>query len=271
MPKINKKSNDKSSNPKSEIKQISLPKVTLPKVSLPKINLASLKEKFNASKLLKALIVAVLFIFSFALIDLFVQYLNNTYSVAIVNGVRISKGKYLERLEKSYGQVAAQNLIQEQLVLQAAARENISVTADDIQNRLNDYYNENGGKDAVLASLAERNYTEEDVREQIKIGLLLEKILSKEVKYTDDDLKEFFNQYKSVLYGNEKVTFEDKKAEIIEYYTNKEIQELRDAWLEKEEQSAKVQNNTTTKPSYGFLKTTINIIKNLYNEVTKAK
>lgn len=266
MPKSTKKADVKSNNPKAEIKQVSLPKVTL-----PKINLASLKEKFNTSKLLKALIVAVLFVFSFALIDLFVQYLNNSYSVAIVNGVRVSKGEYLERLEKSYGQVAAQNLIQEQLVLQGAARENVSVTADDIQNRLNDYYNENGGKDAVLASLAERNYTEEDVREQIKIGLLLEKILSKEVTYTDEELKEFFNQYKSVLYGNEKVTFEDKKAEIIEYYTNKEIQELRDAWLEKEEQSAKVQNNTTTKPSYGFLKTTINIVKNLYSEVTKEK
>lgn len=266
MSKSTKKADVKSNSPKVEIKQVSIPRV-----SLPKFNFASLKEKVNTSKLLKALIVAVLFVFSFALIDLFVQYLNNSYSVAIVNGVRVSKGEYLERLEKSYGQVAAQNLIQEQLVLQGAERENVSVTADDIQNRLNDYYNENGGKDAVLASLAERNYTEEDVREQIKIGLLLEKILSKEVTYTDEELKEFFDQYKSVLYGNEKVSFEEKKTEIIEYYTNKEVQELRDAWLEKEEQTAKVQNNTTTKPSYGFLKTTLNIAKNLYNEVTKQK
>lgn len=237
------------------------------KFKFPKFDLKAIFAKINSDRLIKTLVVVLIFVFSFTAIDLLVQYLNNSYSVAIVNGTRITRGDYFERMEKTYGVATAQNLIQEELVIQGATKDGVTVSAEDIQNRLNEYFNENGGKDAVLATLKANNVTEDDIRGQIKVGLLLEKTLSKQVTYTDKDLEEFFNQYKSVIYGTEKVKFADKKAELVSYYTNNKVQELKDSWIADLESKAKIQNNISTKPQYGILKTTINIVKNLYNEV----
>lgn len=235
---------------------------------LPKFDFSKLVERYKSDKFLKGVVLALIFVFSFALVDLLVQYLNNSYSIAIVNGVRVTRGEYLDRLEKTYGITTAQNLVQEELVRQGAAKDGVTVTTEDVQNRLNEYYNENGGKDAVLATLKANNVTEEDVRGQIQVGLLLEKTLSKKVTYTDAQLEDFFKQYKSVIYGTEKVKFEDKKEDIKQYYVNKEVQNLKDGWLSTLETEAKIQNNIQTSPKYGFLKTTITIAKNLYNEIT---
>lgn len=267
MPRTTKKATKVSKTvSKSSKKGIA---VTSPvkKISFPKFNVSFLKEKYDGSKLFKVLVLTIFFVFSFALVDLFVQYLNNNYSVAIVNGVRISKGDYMTRLQKTYGLSTVSNLIQEELVLQGAAKEKVSVTDDEVQTRLNEYYNENGGKDAVLATLKQNNFTEEDVREQIRIGLMMEKALSPKITYTDKELEEFFDQYKSILYGEEKVKFADKKEEIKNYYVNKGVQDMKDGWLADLEKESKVQNNIETRPGYGFLKTTINIVTNLYNQI----
>lgn len=240
---------------------------TLSKVKLPKFDFSKIKNAVNTNKILRIVLVAVIFVFSFALVDLLVQYLNNSYSVAIVNGVRITRGEFYDRLVKTYGLATTENLLQEELIKQGALKEGVTVSADDIQTRLNDYYNENGGRDSVLATLKQNNFTEDDVRGQIKIGLLLEKTLTKRVTYTDKDLESFFNQYKTVLYGTEKVKFADKKEDIKQYYTNKKIQDLKDGWIAELKDAAKIQNNISAVPSYGFLKTTTTIVKNLYNEV----
>ncbi|MCC7289757.1 SurA N-terminal domain-containing protein [bacterium] len=254
---------------KTEKKVATPAKIAIPKkLTLPKIDLNKLREKFNTDKVVKTIVLALILVFSFALVDLLVQYLNNSYSVAIVNGVRITRGDFYNRLEKTYGLSTTKSLIQEELVTQGAAKEGVAVTEDDIQKRLNDYYNENGGRDAVLATLKANNFTEQDVREQIKIGLLMEKVLAKRVSYTDKELEDFFKQYKDVLYGTEKVKFEDKKAEIVEYYVNKSVQDLKEGWLAELEAAAKVQNNVANVPKYGFLKTSTTIVKNLYTEIS---
>lgn len=252
---------------KQEVKKtINIPKLNIPKVDFKKVK-DTVVGKFNSDKVFKIALVVIAFVFSFAVIDLFIQYLNNGYSAAIVNGVRITKSDYMTRLEKTYGLTTATNLIQEELVKQGATKEGVSVTDKEIQDRLNEYYNENGGRDSVLATLKENNFTEEDVREQIRIGILLEKTLSKKVTYTDKDLEDFFNQYKSVLYTDSKVKFADKKDEITQYYINKSIQDMKDTWLAGLEKDAKIQNNVSSPARYGFFKTTANIVKNLYNEI----
>jgi hypothetical protein len=242
-------------------------KFNLPKVTIPKVDFKKLVDRYNSDKVVKGIILAIVFLFSFALVDLLVQYLNNSYSVAIVNGVRLTKSQYYDRLEKTYGLTTVKNLIQEELVVQGASKENVTVDAQEVQDRLNEYYNENGGKDAVLATLAANGLTEEDVKGQVRVGLLLEKTLSKQVTYTDKELEDFFKQYQSVIYGTEKVKFADKKEEIKQYYVNKQVGDLKDGWIADLESKAKIQNNVEKQAEYGFLKTTITIVKNLYNEI----
>lgn len=212
----------------------------------------------------------MLVIASFALIDLAIQYVNNGYSVAIVNGVRVPRSVFLTRLEKVYGVTTVDRLIEEKLIVQGAKDLGITVTEEQVQTDLNDYYNQSGGRDSVLAALKTNNLTEEDLIEQIRIGLYLEGALKKDISYTDQDLKKFFDEYKSYIFDEENPSFDDNKAKIEDLYINQKVQEGKDAWVAKLSEAGKVQNNVTTKPTYGFLKTTINIVTNLYNQIKSS-
>lgn len=256
----------KSSKKRSTKNVVTAEKV-VKKIELPKVDFSYLKDKYQTSKWFRLFVLSLFLVFSFAIVDFFVQYLNNTFSVAIIDGVRISRSEYRKRLEKTYGLTTVSNLIQERLVIQGAQKDKVTVSDQEVQDRLNQYYNENGGRDSVLATLAQNNFTEEDVKEQVKIGLMMEKALTPKVTYTDKELEDFFNQYKSVLYGDEKVKFADKKDEIKDYYINNGVQELKDSWITDLEKNAKIQNNIEVKPTYGLFKTTINIVRNITNQI----
>ncbi|MCK9368514.1 SurA N-terminal domain-containing protein [Candidatus Dojkabacteria bacterium] len=224
------------------------------------------KIKLN-KKVLSKILIALIFVLSFVLVDFFVQYLNNGYSAAIVNGVRIPESEYIDRLEKAYGVTAITRLVEEQLIEQGAKAKSVSVTDDEVQTRVTEYYDQNGGKDTVLAALAANALTEDDLYEQIRLAILQEKALTPDIKYDDKTLEQFFTDYKTDIYGDTKVTFKDKKAEITQYYISYQIQQLAPTWIANLKADAKIQDNVVTKPTYGILKTTINIVKNLYTTI----
>jgi foldase protein PrsA len=229
------------------------------------------KKLFSKIKISKAvlskLLIVLVFILSFVLIDFFVQYLNNGYSSAIVNGVRIPRSEYVNRLEKAYGVTAINRLVEEQLIEQGAKAKGVTVTDEEVQTRVTQYYDENGGKDTVLTALSANGLTEDDLVEQIKLAILQEKALTGDIKYDDKTLEKFFNDYKTDIYGDTKVTFAEKKAEITQYYISYQVQQMAPTWIADLQKAAKIQNNVATKPAYGVLKTTVNIVKNLYNSV----
>lgn len=233
-------------------------------------NLKLPKWDFSRKNLLKTLAVVAILFFSFSLVDLLVQYLNNDYSMAVVNGSRIPKSEFYTRLEKAYGQ-ASVTLIEEELIKQEASKSGVNASEDEINQRISDIEAQIGGKEALDSALLTNNITIDDLRSQIRIDILVTKILEPEIKYTDEDLKEFFDSYKGALYPNEEVTFEDKKEELEETYVKQQIENKRVEWVEKLKADSRIQNNVLDKPSYGFLRVTSNIFNNLLGEVEEGK
>jgi len=236
------------------------------KVSVPK---KKITFKFDKKKALKVTLTALAFLTAFTLVDLLFQYLNNDYSMAVVNGERIPKGEFYNRLEKAYGSQASVSLIEETLITQEALKDNIKVSDKNIEERLDDIENQIGGKDALNSALKANNITMDDLKRQVKLEIYAKKILSPDIKYNDEDLKEFFDQYKDVLYTETDVKFEDKKAEIEETYIGQKVEEKKQEWLTKVKADSKIQNNITDQPKYAILKTTVNIFRNIWDEFKK--
>ena len=225
------------------------------------------KISVDQGRVLKAFLWAFLFVIGFSLIDLLVQYMNNDYSMAVVNGVRISNSSFYDRLEQNYGAATAETLIEEELIRQEATKQGYAVSEEDIDERVAELEEEFGGRDALNSELAAINLTREDLRRQLRIDLLAQRVLEPSLEYTQDDVREFFDQYKSLLYpGEEDVAFEDKQEHIAEVYVREQIRPLKENWVTELKADAKVQNNVTDKPEYGFLKVTGNIVNNLLNE-----
>ncbi|HVX92788.1 MAG TPA: SurA N-terminal domain-containing protein [Candidatus Dojkabacteria bacterium] len=238
----------------------------LPKVDFKKINFADLKNK----KWFMPVVYVLIFVLAFCLVDFTVQYLNNGYSMAVVNGVRLSKSDYYSRLDKAYGAQASSALIDEELILQEGTKQKITVTQADIDSRVNDIKTSLGGQQQFDDALKTNNITLRDLQRQIKLQIITTKILQPTIKYTEQDVKDFFNQYKSVLYtANTK--YEDKKEDVTNQFISQKVDDAKTTWLATLRAQSKIQNNITAQPSYGVFKTTINVLRNAWDSLTKKK
>jgi len=268
MPK-SKKSTSKKTAPK---KKIDLKKISIDpkKIKLPKVEV-----KGNLKPVLKIGGMVLLIIGSLALIDLAVQYLNNDYSVAVVNGTRISKNVWNDRLQKAYGSAVASQLIEDQIIKSEAKKADVSVSKEDIDKEVDRIVESIGGEELFNSALEANNITLAELKDQIEVDLLSTAILKPTLEYTEEDIKEFFNQYSDVIYPEEtaaleegaKLDFEKFKDDVEEVYVQQQVQTELNTWLGERRAEYKIQDNSTGKPKYGFLTITTNIVNNLLDRL----
>lgn len=269
MPK-SKKSSSKKTAPKKEVQTSKKFSFDLKKIDLKKI---TIPEKFKPYT--KILGMVVLIIGTFALIDLAVQYLNNDYSVAVVNGRRITTRRWHNDLEKTYGSTVASLLIEEEIIKAEAKAADISVEQEEIDKEIDRIIESIGGQEAFEAALEANNITLEELEEQIERDLLSQKILAPTLEYTEEEVKDFFNQYSDVIFPEETAAleegelldFEKYKEETEEIFIQQQVQMELDTWLMGKKSEYKIQDNSTAKPKYGFLTITTNIVNNLLDSI----
>lgn len=275
MAKVKLQKKSQSSNFPKKIIKIKKPNIKLGKIKF-KIGKPNFKNMFS-NKVFKTLLIVFGAIVIFILVDLFVQYLNNGYSVAVVNGTRISMDKYHKRLESSYGATIAKQLIDEQLINLEAKKSDVKVTDEEIDKRLNSIIESVGGKEAYAQALLANNITEAELIDQIKLDELARKIIEPTLEYTEDDIKAFFEQYGSTIFPNEsaaleegeKLDYELYKDGVKDIFIQQKVENAKYTWLESLASEYKIQDNSTSKPKYGVLSATINIVKNLLKESNK--
>lgn len=242
-------------------------KKTGTKKSSAKNNLNLKIDKTRLVEFSKSAVKIVGLLLILLLVDLFVQYLNNDYSVAIVNGQRIPKREYIKNLETMYGMQVADALIEEELVKQLGIKEDISVDQSDIDEAYENIQEQIGGAEALESALEANNMTEKQLRDQLENELVLKAIIEPTLEYTDEDLANFFEEYKEFLYEDTaEVTFEDKREEIEKYYVEQKTFEERDTILNEFRKDVTIQVNvpgaTEEEVGYGLFKATRNLITN---------
>lgn len=273
-----KKQKKSSKAPKKVIK-INKPKI---KISTPKIKISKPNIKFSkldfkslfSNKVFKVFLYVLAGIVVFILVDLFVQYLNNGYSVAVVNGSRISKTRYHKELESMYGATIASQLIDERLITLEAKKAGIEATEEEINSQLDDIIQSVGGQEAYEAALSANNLTEQQLKDDIKLDILAREILEPTIEYTDDDVKAFFEQYSSAMFPNEtaaleegeKLDYELYKDQVKTYYIRQQVENEKYTWLESLKSEYSIQDNSVSQPKYGVLTATINIFKNILED-----
>ena len=219
----------------------------------------------------KILSTVIMVVAALALVDLSVQYINNDYSVAVVNGSRITKSQWHNRLAATYGPGVASQLIEEKIIMLEAKKEGVSVGDDEIKEEIDKIIESIGGDEMFEAALKANNITLKDLEGQIKIDLLATKILTPTLEYVDEDVKDFFDQYSDVIFptetaaleDGEKLDFDTFREETEEVFIQQEVQIQKSSWLSEKKAEYSVQDNSTDKPKYGFLTITTNIINNL--------
>lgn len=126
-------------------------------------------------------------------------------TVAIVNGIAISKAEFYEFLAEEFGTYALQELIQRELLAQKAATLNVDVTDEQFAEVYAMIIAQVGGPEALQMFLMQNNATEAQFIEQIRMNLLLSELAAAEVEVTEEALLEWFEVNRNYYDRQERV------------------------------------------------------------------
>jgi hypothetical protein len=268
MPKTKNKKSKSSKKGKSKKMQV---KIKKPQIKFKKPTLEGIKE----SNITKYSLLVLLILVFFVIIDFGVQYLNNDYSAAVVNGKRITEREYFYRLDQAYGSAIVSQLIDEALVRQEAEKEGVIATEEEIDEQLADITEQVGGEEQLNLSLETYNLTMEDLRRQIELDVLTRKMIEPTLDYTDEDVKAFFEEFSEAIFPEESaeleegelLDYETYKDETLDVFIQQEISTAQGPWLAELKANAKIQNNVLEGPGYKFLGATRNIVQNIWDDI----
>jgi len=118
-------------------------------------------------------------------------------TVATVNGEKITKDELYDKLVTLGGAQTLEGMISELVVAQAVADANVSATQEEIDAELATISAMYESQEAFETELTTYGYTMEQLREQIGTQLAIEKIVSEDVKVTDEEVKQYFEDNKA--------------------------------------------------------------------------
>ncbi len=130
---------------------------------------------------------------------------NKAEAVATVNGVEITKDRLYEELAANGGEQALTNLINQELVNQEAAKNNITITDADVDAEIETYKTQFGSEEALNQALEQYGMTMDDLLKQVEMEVKLTKLLEPQINVTDEQVKETFETYKDSFNTPEQV------------------------------------------------------------------
>ena len=122
--------------------------------------------------------------------------------------INFEKGKvklilYLYQLEvvtvdifKS-GEEVFDSIVREALIKQEAANKGISVSQEELDKKIKELEDQLGGKDNFELALKQNKTSLDEVKEQVSIQILVEKILEDEIKITDKEIADYIKENKA--------------------------------------------------------------------------
>ena len=176
-------------------------------------------------------IVVVIAILLFVFKSLFV--------VALVNNQPVWRLTLIQELEKQGGKKVLDSLVTQDLILQEGQKQKVTVTdkeIDDSIKQIETNVTQQGSKlDDLLAA---QGLTRSDLRDQVKIQKIAEKILSKDVKVTDQQIKDYYDKNQSTLPTGK--TLDDLKAQIKSQLEQQQLNDKISAWVDGLHSKAKI-------------------------------
>jgi len=139
------------------------------------------------------LLVLVLVIVGAAAVIIFLQH---NPAVAVVNGEKITRDQLYTALYMQGGRDVLDNLIVERLVLQEGKKLGITVSDEEIDAEIDKIVEEYflGDKEQFSSYLEQQGYSVELFRENTRVSLIAEKIVSADLEISDEEAREYFDE-----------------------------------------------------------------------------
>lgn len=183
------------------------------------VNLVSKTSKTKRAVVGLAAVILVLFL------------LRSFLVVAIVNGQPIWRPAVVAQLEKEGGKRVYDQMLTETLIMQEAKSKGVEVSDKEVEDRIKEIENSLSSQGQTLDGvLALQGLTKDELTKQIKIQIMVEKILGEEISVTDKEITDYIanEENAAFLTGTE----EKNKVQAEEQLKQQKLSAKFAQWLE---------------------------------------
>lgn len=195
-------------------------------------NSTGFKEKYLTKKyitiaLLVIIVAGILFTFK------------NQLIVATVNGEPINRFAFINELEKQDGKRVMESIVSKTLVLQEAKKKNIVISQGDIDAEIKKIEESLKARGQTLDQVLQlQGVTIDVVQEQIKLNLMMKKLLGDKIAVSDKDVADYLEKNKSTL--PEGTNPEDAKTQAKSQLEQQKFQEKAQEFMKSLQDKAKI-------------------------------
>lgn len=196
---------------------------------------ADLQKKVLDPKNRRSLILAVIVI----VLAIAVFFGKGMFVAATVNGQPISRLAIIKDLETQSGKATLDSVITRTLVYQEANKKNITATEKDIDNEISKIQKQFQAQGQNLdALLSTQGLSKEKFRGEVRVQLLVTKILGDQIKITEKEFNDFLEKNKDLI-ANEKDQEVAKKSLRSQMEQQKLAQKYQE-WIANIKKNAKI-------------------------------
>jgi parvulin-like peptidyl-prolyl isomerase len=171
-------------------------------------------------------------------------YFGKSYFVAaVVNGKPITRLAVVSELEKQDGKTVLDSLIEKELILQEAKKNNVSVTDAQVATEIGSITTLLKQQNTTLdAALVSKGMTMADLKDQIIIQKSVEAILGPKIQISDAEVKDYFDQNLQYFKDNisKTVTLEQATSQIKDQLFQQKLSTQYSTWIADLKAKAKI-------------------------------
>ena len=173
------------------------------------------------------------------IIGILLYVFRSSYLVAVVNGKPVTKFQLWNELEKQAGKQVLESLVIETLILQEAQNQNLQITQGEIDaevQKIKDNLKQQGQElDQLLAA---QGMSLDELKEQIRMQKIVEKLAAGNVVTTDEEVQEYLEKNKDFL--PEDATQEELKITVKNQLEQQKQNEQVQTWIQALQEKAKI-------------------------------
>jgi len=165
-------------------------------------------------------------------------YFRGLFVAAVVNGQPISRLEVVQQAEKQSGKQTLDTLVRDALIEQEAKKENVTVSDKEVNDEISTLQNNLKKQGQTLDQvLATQGMSQVDLRRLIRLDKLVQKMVGKNVKISDQEINDYISKNKDSLPNTDEATLKKQvKAQLVQQKTNEAVQ----TWLASLQQKANV-------------------------------
>lgn len=156
---------------------------------------------------------------------------------AMVNGTPIFRWELNNQLSRRFGEQTLESMITEELIMGAAQKEGIVVTADDVNAKITAITQTLGPNVNLEELLRYQGMTRADFESQVRLQLTVEKMLSRDVAVTDEEVRSFITENRDTMTATDEAALATEAREAV---MSQKTSEKMQPWLMELRENAKI-------------------------------